>query len=136
MATMWILLLLVGVTIAHPKRRDIDPCTEPMDPGSCESYENAWYFDSEIGDCMDFIFGGCGGNGNKFGSLEECQDQCLSEDPCSLPMDMGDYDCDEFENAWYFDSSTGTCMDFIFTGCGGNPNRFYSQEDCEQACNP
>lgn len=37
-------------------------------------YIISWYHDS--GECKKFIFGGCGGNANRFESIEECEKFC------------------------------------------------------------
>ena len=35
---------------------------------------------------------------------------------------------------WYFDSSSNECLEFYFSGCMGNANRFNSKEMCETQC--
>lgn len=35
---------------------------------------------------------------------------------------------------WYFDSSSNECLEFSFSGCHGNANRFNSKETCETQC--
>ncbi|BFF96227.1 male accessory gland serine protease inhibitor-like [Drosophila madeirensis] len=44
---------------------------------SCEAYIPSWSFDSAANECIKFIYGGCGGNDNRFGSKEECEAKCL-----------------------------------------------------------
>uniref|UniRef100_A0A8C9QVW6 Protein AMBP n=2 Tax=Scleropages formosus TaxID=113540 RepID=A0A8C9QVW6_SCLFO len=51
-------------------------CRLPMDPGPCKTYEDLWAFDSVIGKCVPFKYGGCQGNGNKFYSQNECEEYC------------------------------------------------------------
>uniref|UniRef100_A0A8C7YS25 BPTI/Kunitz inhibitor domain-containing protein n=1 Tax=Oryzias sinensis TaxID=183150 RepID=A0A8C7YS25_9TELE len=31
-------------------------------------------------------------------------------------------------------SQAGACRPFIYSGCGGNSNRFLHQEECEELC--
>ena len=52
---------------------------------------------------------------------------------CLLPMNAGN--CFNAQRAWYFDPRTGQCREFIFTGCGGNENRFRTSGECRQTCN-
>ncbi len=36
----------------------------------------------------------------------------------------------------YYDIAVGACLDFKYTGCGGNNNRFRTEEDCKARCIP
>ncbi|EDW76467.2 uncharacterized protein Dwil_GK15469 [Drosophila willistoni] len=42
---------------------------------SCEAYIPSWSFDGQ--ECVKFIYGGCGGNANRFGTKEACEAKCL-----------------------------------------------------------
>ncbi|XP_012867288.1 PREDICTED: collagen alpha-3(VI) chain [Dipodomys ordii] len=55
-------------------------------------------------------------------------------DICMLPKDTGT--CRKFVVAWYYDYHNKSCGRFWFGGCGGNENRFDSQEACEAVCAP
>lgn len=46
-------------------------------PGYCKAHIPRWSYDFENRECVKFIYGGCGGNKNRFGSLEECQEKCV-----------------------------------------------------------
>ncbi|KAL6740202.1 hypothetical protein Aduo_013581 [Ancylostoma duodenale] len=52
-------------------------------------------------------------------------------DICSLPPLTGS--CSRARIMWYYDTETGRCERFSFSGCG-NLNRFPSKMQCEQAC--
>jgi hypothetical protein len=69
-----------------PKR-----CALPPESGPCEAYIPSWHHDPETGLCKPFIYGGCGGNTNRFASLEECQRACaggaVDYDACQAPTD-------------------------------------------------
>ncbi|KAM9846061.1 uncharacterized protein col7a1l [Aulostomus maculatus] len=54
-----------------------DRCLEPMSEGACSEYVLLWYFHLGSGDCRPFVYGGCGGNGNRFSSRQECQSWCV-----------------------------------------------------------
>lgn len=47
------------------------------DHGTCRGYFVKYYYDRNTGRCEQFVFGGCGGNGNRFSSSEECQHICV-----------------------------------------------------------
>ncbi|KAA3669776.1 uncharacterized protein DEA37_0006207 [Paragonimus westermani] len=39
-------------------------------------YFMRYAYDARSGQCVKFVYGGCQGNGNRFDSKEECEDQC------------------------------------------------------------
>nr|XP_033814724.1 collagen alpha-1(VII) chain-like [Geotrypetes seraphini] len=53
-----------------------DLCRLPMDEGSCLRYTLLWYYHQEVDDCRPFVFGGCGGNSNRFKSRQICEVMC------------------------------------------------------------
>ncbi|KAK1332718.1 hypothetical protein QTO34_007401 [Cnephaeus nilssonii] len=59
---------------------DGDPCWLPLDEGSCSAYTLRWYHRAAAGGtraCQPFVYGGCGGNANRFGTREACERRCL-----------------------------------------------------------
>ena len=52
-------------------------CRLPKIVGICRLSVPSFYFDRATLQCQSFLYGGCGGNGNRFNSLEECQSLCL-----------------------------------------------------------
>jgi len=54
-----------------------DVCLAPLAPGHCKSYETKWYYNRETNKCEIFYYTGCGGNGNKFETWEECAAVCV-----------------------------------------------------------
>ncbi|CAM9765601.1 unnamed protein product [Bubo scandiacus] len=53
--------------------------------------------------------------------------------PCALAKDPG-IACTRFSVMWYHRWETGSCEPFWYGGCGGNANRFDSEQDCVRAC--
>ncbi|HEU5075943.1 MAG TPA: BPTI/Kunitz domain-containing protein [Polyangiaceae bacterium] len=51
-------------------------CLLPLQSGNCDAYFEAYGYNVETGHCEQFIYGGCGGNANRFESLAECQAVC------------------------------------------------------------
>ena len=53
-------------------------CFLPRDPGPCNEEILRYHYNSNptVKDCVGFIYGGCRGNANNFGTLEECISQC------------------------------------------------------------
>jgi hypothetical protein len=58
-----------------------EACAAPPDPGPCEAYFPVWYHEAATGLCRPFIYGGCGGNFNRYSSLHECQTSCFGQSP-------------------------------------------------------
>ena len=54
-----------------------DVCTLVKDPGPCRAAFPRFYYNTETGQCEQFSYGGCMGNGNNFKSLQECQKICM-----------------------------------------------------------
>uniref|UniRef100_A0A8C9SD76 BPTI/Kunitz inhibitor domain-containing protein n=1 Tax=Scleropages formosus TaxID=113540 RepID=A0A8C9SD76_SCLFO len=53
-----------------------DPCRAPMSEGSCTEYALLWYHHAESGQCRPFVYGGCGGNRNRFVTKLDCERCC------------------------------------------------------------
>lgn len=51
---------------------------------------------------------------------------------CRLTQSSGT--CQSYQDQWYFDFYSGRCLKFIYTGCGGNLNRFSLEAECLRRC--
>ncbi|XP_046586723.1 papilin isoform X2 [Neodiprion lecontei] len=108
-------------------------CFLPENHGPCRMESVRWYYDSRSGICQQFYYGGCQSNGNNFGTVEECENQCGNvQDPCDLPAIVGP--CRGSIRQYYYDRRTDMCHEFAFGGCQGNKNRFEDKKSCEQRC--
>ena len=54
----------------------LDLCDLPSETGRCRAYIPSWYYDSGEERCKTFIYGGCGGNANRFATKEACEQRC------------------------------------------------------------
>ena len=111
------------------------------DAGNCLAYNPRFYFDHETKSCKRFIYGGCGGNANRFVSRSECMDRCTGAwldpvDPeypnCKMAPKTGP--CKARIPRFYFDQKLMDCKKFIYGGCEGNGNRYETYEDCMDTC--
>jgi Kunitz/Bovine pancreatic trypsin inhibitor domain len=63
---------------------------EPLS-GNCDAYIESWYHEPGSGLCRPFVYGGCGGNLNRYASLAACQKACPGGNPnydaCKQPSD-------------------------------------------------
>lgn len=108
-----------------------------MDHGSQECVERvlSYFYNTETTECEAFEYTGCGGNGNRFESSEQCQRQCggfKGVDVCSQPKETGP--CDQWETRFYYNTQTRKCDAFTYGGCEGTGNRFNSLVECESVC--
>ncbi|KAL0126026.1 hypothetical protein PUN28_004838 [Cardiocondyla obscurior] len=51
---------------------------------------------------------------------------------CLLPVEQGT--CKAYITRYAYNSATGQCQRFIYTGCNGNANNFKSTSACEETC--
>ncbi|XP_053570261.1 collagen alpha-6(VI) chain-like [Bombina bombina] len=112
---------------------------------ACRDFQRMWYYIKDVDACSQFWYGGCDGNGNRFSSENECLQTCsskrqtnneqlqtLSKDICTLSQDDGD--CQNYMLKWFYNADQNECVQFWYGGCGGNKNRFETQEQCEALC--
>ncbi|XP_064644029.1 kunitz-type serine protease inhibitor kunitoxin-Phi1-like [Lineus longissimus] len=60
-----------------PDHTAANTCRLPLEPGPCSEGFQVWGFNSKQGQCEQFTYGGCQGNGNRFESIRECENRCL-----------------------------------------------------------
>ena len=46
--------------------------------GRCRASKTRWFFDTSVGKCQEFTYGGCDGNANRFLTAERCDATCLA----------------------------------------------------------
>ncbi|KAF4523778.1 hypothetical protein B566_EDAN009010 [Ephemera danica] len=63
-------------TVSPTDRPRPDLCELPPARGHCRALLPRWTFDARTGQCREFRFGGCDGNGNNFMTEAECQNMC------------------------------------------------------------
>uniref|UniRef100_A0A6I8PHS6 WAP four-disulfide core domain 8 n=1 Tax=Ornithorhynchus anatinus TaxID=9258 RepID=A0A6I8PHS6_ORNAN len=93
-------------------------CEKSADPGPCKSYMAVYYFNSRTKNCEAFMYGGCGGNDNRFRTAEECMARCGgSKNPvvCSTPSPGTKGNCDQDCRG---DNSCGKRQRCCAQGCG------------------
>merc|ERR1719402_674070 len=113
-----------------------DPCDQKSAvTGPCEAYIPSFSYIKEKGKCEKFIYGGCKGNNNRFGSLAECQDKCVNggTDPCDQKFAVTG-PCYAAMPRFSYNKDQAKCEKFIYGGCKGNDNRFGSLAECQDKC--
>ncbi|VDM98865.1 unnamed protein product [Thelazia callipaeda] len=123
-----------------------------------------YYFDRESGQCRMFWSSGCTSeSANNFRNLSSCQERCEqrqselrahpsrsdfltvvvlnskeetfpSDSPsrCLKPKESGK--CSETYPAYYYNLEMHRCEPFVYSGCGGNSNRFLTLRQCQSVC--
>ena len=54
-------------------------CESEPDDGYCRAAFERYYFDKIENTCKTFIYGGCGGNDNRYPTKKNCFDACSSK---------------------------------------------------------
>ena len=92
------------------------------------------YYDTVTEQCRSFVYTGCQGNENKFRTYDDCQYACPrpSSDPCSHPIVTGR--CKAKIPRWAYSTESGTCVEFVYGGCGPTGNNFLSKDECMETC--
>lgn len=54
-------------------------CALKPETGMCRASFTAYYYNPAREDCFQFVYGGCGGNENKFRSREDCLEKCKNK---------------------------------------------------------
>ncbi|KAL5517701.1 hypothetical protein EMCRGX_G003301 [Ephydatia muelleri] len=104
-------------------------CNASPEAGPCYAYFPSFFYNSTSGKCERFVYGGCQGNANRFGTEQQCNNKCV----CSQPKEIGDY-CKAKIPAFYYNAQNRRCEPFYYRGCGGNSNRFYDVKTCLETC--
>ncbi|VDM19646.1 unnamed protein product [Hydatigera taeniaeformis] len=78
MVTIPLLILLV-LCLSNLSQGNADVCTQPIEPGVCKAHTKSWGYDPAKGSCVRFIYGGCGGNENRFKTKKECKQTCIKK---------------------------------------------------------
>ncbi|XP_021340999.1 papilin-like isoform X4 [Mizuhopecten yessoensis] len=107
-------------------------CGLEMDAGPCRSSVPSWYYSHTEGRCKEFLYGGCGGNNNRFNSQIVCEASCSGDAVCMLQPDKGN--CVRSVQRYYYDVSQDACVSLDYGGCGGNANNFESRAACVGKC--
>ncbi|KAI8778653.1 hemolymph trypsin inhibitor B [Biomphalaria glabrata] len=76
-----LLLLFVVLSFSLTKQQHCDLCSLQAEIGPCEAAIPKWYFDLNQHKCLQFTYGGCQGNENRFETLEECTKHCPGDKP-------------------------------------------------------
>ncbi|CAL1535468.1 unnamed protein product [Lymnaea stagnalis] len=131
---------------AVPEPKD-DICNQKAEIGDCKAMHFKYYYDATSGACTNFYYGGCGGNGNRFNTKEECEARCkpgTQDTKQGTALDASKVKvclkepatgtCRASLTRYFYDHITGKCSTFTYGGCGGNENNFMTEPDCESAC--
>nr|XP_039249650.1 carboxypeptidase inhibitor SmCI-like [Styela clava] len=107
-------------------------CQSPKDPGPCKAYMPRYYFNGLDQTCKKFIYGGCLGNSNRFGSLMECYIYCQ---PAKCFQPKPSRPCSYIRNRWYYDAKECKCKRaWWWTECVPSENNFLTESDCLNQC--
>ncbi|XP_034300784.2 uncharacterized protein [Magallana gigas] len=103
--------------------------------GPCKGRMVRYFYNSANKQCQQFVYGGCQGNDNNFGSQEACERACSAAGlpPQCLPApDPGR--CKAQIPMYFYNITSNICEKFDYGGCDGNRNRFLTLTQCLSTC--
>ncbi|CAD7079845.1 unnamed protein product [Hermetia illucens] len=74
-AVLLIFLICAGAFLNEAKNNEI--CWLPQQSGFCRMRQLSYFFDNSTQTCQSFVYGGCGGNRNRFHTEAECIETCV-----------------------------------------------------------
>jgi len=93
-------------------------CSLPLVSGNCNAYFPSFGFNAPTGNCVPFVYGGCGGNENRFETLAACEASCggpqLSDCPEKAPDGL---ECPEEGKLCTYDFENCLCAPTIAGHC-------------------
>ncbi|KAF1745177.1 hypothetical protein MXB_663 [Myxobolus squamalis] len=113
---------------------DIRRCNGQIPEEKCENnnLEIRWYYDKVAQKCQGYLSKSCSRTLNNFFNRDECFYSCVKKS-CKVEPDPGN--CGgRYVVMWHFDYFTRQCRTFLYSGCGGNSNRFYDNVECYDHC--
>lgn len=128
-------------TVSKPTGKKVLParCLLKVDKGPCEGAFRRYYYNARDKRCKPFLFGGCGGNNNRFYTINSCNKMCQRlpnktnrPDLCKLKALPGP--CRAYFVRYYYDHKLSMCKQFVFGGCLGNSNNFRTLKECKIRC--
>jgi tissue factor pathway inhibitor len=103
-------------------------CSLPKDVGPCKAINKRYHYDNETKTCKPFLYGGCGGNSNKFLTKELCEQSCnfdvrgresdmktqesLKADTCQQDVVVGP--CRGAMPRFFFNRTSLKCESFLY----------------------
>ncbi|XGW10060.1 hypothetical protein V3C99_011939 [Haemonchus contortus] len=69
-----LILLLLSVTLGSTIKMR---CLYAIEKGTCSDELLRYAFDRNLKKCVTFLFSGCGGNSNRYPTLQRCERTCL-----------------------------------------------------------
>ncbi|XP_032814791.2 carboxypeptidase inhibitor SmCI-like [Petromyzon marinus] len=111
-------------------------CRPDAETGRCRAHITRYFYNMTLGMCMPFVYGGCGGNNNRFEDMESCVFSCIEKPntprECLSRHDTGN--CQGNFRRFYYNIQKRSCLPFSYSGCGGNNNNFISAKTCLSTC--